>query len=91
MIRQCCAGAGLTAPYALDIEQEVVSTDASVYALNVTGGLPGSGVDGSLVYRVSASNLHQVLGSRCAVANTHAPSQQTLRSAQLPSCTQAHC
>lgn len=42
------------------VEQEVVSTDASVYAVNVTGGLPGSGVDGSLVYRVCVWTVGQL-------------------------------
>ena len=47
-----CAGAGLTAPYSAEVEQEAVSTDASVLAMNITGGLPGSGVDGTIVYKV---------------------------------------
>ena len=46
------AGAGLTAPYSAEVEQEAVSTDASVLAMNITGGLPGSSVDGTIVYKV---------------------------------------
>ena len=49
-----CAGAGLTALYSLEVEQEVVTTDASVFAMNITGGLAGSGVDGLVVYKACA-------------------------------------
>lgn len=47
------AGAGLTASYdSGQYESETVSTDASVYALNVSGGLPGSQADGSVLIKV---------------------------------------
>ena len=56
----------MTAPYSLEIEQEVVSTDASVLAMNITGGLPGSSVDGTIVYKVWRIG-HAILSSRCSV------------------------
>ena len=45
-------GAGLTATYSGEVESEQVTTDASVLQMNVTGGLPGSGVDGSVEFKV---------------------------------------
>ncbi len=47
------AGAGLTASYNGGYESEVVTTDAGVYALNVTGGQPGSRADGTVLIKVS--------------------------------------
>ena len=51
------AGAGLTAAYTAEVESEAVTSDASVLQMNVTGGLPGSGVDGTLQYKVQATHI----------------------------------
>ncbi|BDA48510.1 probable serine protease/ABC transporter B family protein tagD [Coccomyxa sp. Obi] len=51
--KNCVAvGAGLTASYNDGYESEVVTTDGSVYALNVTGGQPGSQTDGTVLIKV---------------------------------------
>lgn len=52
MAEPVVAGAGLTASYNGGYETEVVTTDASVYSLNVTGGQPGSRADGSVLIKV---------------------------------------
>lgn len=51
------AGAGLTAGYALEVESEQVLTDADVLQMNITGGLPGSSVDGTMLYKVCLLKL----------------------------------
>ena len=46
------AGAGLTASYAGSDESEVVSSGVSIFLASVTGGLPGSGADGTAPFKV---------------------------------------
>lgn len=50
-----CAGAGLTASYNDGYESEVVTTDASMFALNITGGQPGSRADGTSLIKACTS------------------------------------
>lgn len=56
---QCaCAGATLTAPYdGYNIEQEAVASDPGLFQINVTGGQPGGGLDGSNGIRASPPPL----------------------------------
>ncbi len=54
-------GAGLTATYNDQSEPEVVTTDASVFAMNVTGGSPGSSADGTVIIKVSADDAPLLL------------------------------
>jgi hypothetical protein len=51
------AGAGLSALAIATAEGETVDTDTSVFGMNVTGGLPGSGVDGTVLYRVTSGSF----------------------------------
>ena len=46
------AGAGLTASYAGSDESEVVTSGVRIFLANVTGGLPGSGADGTVPFKV---------------------------------------
>ena len=50
--QQLAAGAGLTASYAGSDESEVVASGVSIFLANVTGGLPGSGADGTAPFKV---------------------------------------
>lgn len=45
----------MTASYAGLDESEVVTSGLSVLLANVTGGLPGSGVDGTVPFKVLAT------------------------------------
>ena len=46
------AGAGLTASYAGSGESEIVTSGVSIFLANATGGLPGSGADGTVPFKV---------------------------------------
>ena len=52
------AGAGLTASYAGSDETEVVASGLRVFLANVTGGLPGSGADGTVLFKALAPSPH---------------------------------
>lgn len=49
------AGAGLTAVYSNETER--VTTDVSVLQMDISGGLPGSGVDGTVLYKVPTTQF----------------------------------
>ena len=49
------AGAGLTASYAGSNEVEVVTSGLSIFLANATGGLPGSGADGTVPFKACAA------------------------------------
>lgn len=63
-LRREVAGATLTAPYqGYNIEQEQVGSAPGLFQMNVTGGQPGSGVDGSSPIRVICSFFPKTPGA----------------------------
>jgi len=65
------AGAGLTASYNDGYESEVVTTDASVFALHITGGQPGSRTDGTALIKACTTLSPMTTGSANPQPDAH--------------------